>query len=121
MSGKTTAQRLRDLLIANPEGMTVHDLREHMHTTTQNVRQALSKTWGCYVAEYRKNTNGPATAIWKCVTVPESAQRPSTKWTPEFQRKYNREWAAKKKAKVAAAPAYQPQGLTVIRGPWPTH
>jgi hypothetical protein len=120
MTARATAQRLRELLTANPDGMTVHDLQPHLGTTVQNIRQSLMTTWGCYIADYKTNKAGPPAAIWKCVAVPKNAEPPANKWNREYHREYNRARHWYKKPKVEKVSKHVPQGLTVIRGPWPT-
>lgn len=122
-----TSHRIRALLVASPDGMTVHDLREHIRTTPQNIRTVLGNTYGCYISGWMLNTTGPATAIWKCVAVPQDAPRPTPKWDTAHHREYNKQWARKKKAKAQQPEparecrAHKKQGLTFWQPvqPWP--
>lgn len=124
MSARRTARKLRELLQANPDGMTVQEIVALLGTTQQNIGASLKVTWGCYIERWIENRNGPATAVWKCVAVPASAPRPTPK--PSRRKAVAKVPRVRKMRVVAprkAAPEpskHTPQGLTVIRGPWPT-
>lgn len=71
MIAKTTAEKLRVLLLTTPEGMTIRDLSRKTHVTQDLVYSALRRGYGFYIAAYADNI-----ALWRCVPVPAHAQRP---------------------------------------------
>lgn len=138
--------RIRTLLRENDTGLPIADICEALDMRDENVRAALSTMPDVYIDRWEKvSSHGPLSAIWRAVFVPANAPRPRAQ-TNEFraakQREYTNDWRKRKreaertgepivlkvvqkrpptKVKPEPEPKYQPQGLTQIRGPWPTH
>lgn len=88
---------------------------ETVRTTMQRARPA-----GIYIDKWVRISQGPHSAIYKIVPVPPDAERPprstdepvSARGRPRLAR------LTEEEKRRAALPS---QGLTQIRGPWPTH
>lgn len=116
---------IRALLLAHPEGLTIRDLCVATKATDKSVRHSLGAMPDAYIDRWEFPRQGPLNAVYCAVVVPANCPRPNrTKRTPEeraeYQRGYTRAWRAAKppEPKVDDTPR---QGLTTIRGPWPTH
>lgn len=98
---------IRAILRANPEGMTIGKLMTAASAWDHSVRKALDSMPDVYIAGWVKPRQGAAAAIYCAVAVPADCPRPA------------REKRAPQERKIKATP--KGQGLTAIRGPWPTH
>lgn len=125
---------VRSLLLAKPEGMTVTELTLATKATDKSIRVSLRSMADVYVDRWEFPRQGPLAAVYVAVVIPEDCPRPTRlKRTEEekkaYHRVYTNAWhkgkAAQKKLDDAAQETKQaerkPQGLTAIRGPWPTH
>lgn len=121
---------IRALLLAKPEGMTVTDLVLATKATDKSVRVSVKSMPDAYIDRWEFPRQGPLAAVYCAVEVPEDCPRPSRlKRTEEEKKAYHRSMTAKwhkaKKERKQAEPKPEPkparQGLTTIRGPWPTH
>ena len=81
--------RLRNLLLANPDGMTTRDLSKIDGTPQDIVMSALERNYGFYVGGWEKAAAGKYRAVWKCVVVPASAPKPM-----EYAECYDKEEAS---------------------------
>jgi len=68
--------RLRNLLLANPDGMTTRDISKIDGTPQDIVMSALERNYGFYVGDWEKVSAGKYRAVWRCVSVPASAEKP---------------------------------------------
>jgi len=126
---------IRALLLTKPEGLTVTDIVVATKATDKSVRVSLKSMPDVYIDRWEFQRQGPLAAVFCAVEVPEDCPRPSRlKRTPEEKAAYHRNmtanWHKARKERQLAAPkpeptskpepASKPQGLTTIRGPWPT-
>lgn len=122
---------IRALLLAKPEGLTTRDLCIITKATDKSVRVSLKSMPDAYIDRWEFPRQGPLAAVFCAVMVPENCPRPSrAKRTPEEKVEYHRamtaNWHKANKERQLAAPKPEskpeskPQGLTTIRGPWPT-
>jgi hypothetical protein len=68
--------RLRELLLANPQGMTVREISKADGATQDLVISALRRNYGFYISDWQKVTTGLYRAVWSVVTVPAGAPKP---------------------------------------------
>jgi len=80
--------RLRNLLLANPDGMTTRDLSKIDGTPQDIVMGALERNYGFYVGGWEKVSAGKYRTVWRCVAVPASAPKPM-----EYSESYDKEEA----------------------------
>lgn len=80
--------RLRELLLANPDGMTVRELSKIDGTPQDVIMGALERNYGFYVGGWEKAVAGKYRAVWRCVPVPASAPKPM-----EYSECYDKEEA----------------------------
>jgi hypothetical protein len=117
---------VRTLLLAKPEGMTIRDLVVATGASDKSVRHSLGSMPDTYIDRWEFPRQGPLAAVFCAVVVPENCPRPTRlKRTEaekkEYHRVYTAAWHAGKSAQKKADEIRQPsQGLTTIRGPWPT-
>lgn len=126
---------IRAMLLAKPEGMTIRELCLATQATDKSVRHSLGCMPDAYIDRWEFPRQGPLNAVYCVVEVPEDCPRPSRlKRTPEEKAEYHRSmtarWHKAKKERKQAEPEPEPapkpepkpvrQGLTTIRGPWPT-
>lgn len=117
-----TSQRIRNILRANEDGLTVNDISDQLGIIRENVRTALASMPDVYIDRWVYLGQGPASAVWCAVHVPEHAPRPRGQNKDERREAVRRQVAKHRERKRAEPqPTFTPQGLTQIRGPWPTH
>jgi hypothetical protein len=142
---KPIGELVREVLLANPEGLTVRDVSKLVGSPMDLVLACLRRTYGCYIADFKPATNGTRNfnAIWCCVAVPANAKKPLSfdgvfavvddKQAEQQKRDIARRAAAKKqRAKQALAnkklkekaakekptqPEYKPQRTTWVSVP----
>lgn len=70
--------RIFELLLTNPQGLSVHDICEHVGSSYDVVQNMLYRTYGFYIARWDHQSTGKAflRAIWRCVAVPPNARKP---------------------------------------------
>lgn len=68
--------RLRELLLANPDGLTTRELSKLDGTPQDVIMGALERNFGFYVGGWEKAVAGKYRAIWRVVVVPASAPKP---------------------------------------------
>lgn len=114
------SKALRTLLKANPDGLTVTALADMLSITPDGVRKSLKHMPDSYIAEWVQASNGRFMSVWRVVVPPADAPNPEvSRGRLPFSSKY----APRQPAAPRAAPApiqHAPQGLTQIRGPWPS-
>jgi hypothetical protein len=98
-------------VLSQPDGVTANQVREHFKKLdTNSVRTSLQRAPNVYIAYWNRATKGHPQAIFKAVKegdpVPESAKSLDC-----FNAVDNR----------LLDRGYVRQGLTVIRGPWPSN
>jgi hypothetical protein len=111
---------IRALLLARPDGLTTRDLVVATKASDKSVRHSLGSMPDVYIDRWEFPRQGPLAAVYCAVEVPEDCPRPArAKRTEEelkeYHRAYTAGWHAAKKAEETPR-----QGLTTIRGPWPT-
>lgn len=69
---------VRNALLGTPKGLTLRQLSDVIEKPADVVSSALYRTYGAYVKEWIPNETGfkGFVAVWCCVVVPSSAQRP---------------------------------------------
>ena len=69
---------VRNALLGTPKGLTLRQLSDVIEKPADVVSSALYRTYGAYVKEWVPNETGfnGFAAVWCCVVVPSSAQRP---------------------------------------------
>lgn len=68
--------RLRELLLANPQGMSVRELSKADGEPQDIIVAALGRNYGFYIAEYQKVTTSTYRSIWRVIAVPPNAPMP---------------------------------------------
>jgi hypothetical protein len=138
-------QTIRDVLLKHPDGLTLREMNSITGITIESLANSLKRCYGCYVSHWRqaRPDHKFVAQVWKCVPVPENAQKPPASRTPEdikaYQaeyrfkmqtktlekrmkraaEKYEKERLAAREAKKKPKPVLTSTGLTTIRGPWP--
>lgn len=119
---------IRELLLSNPEGLTIAEICGQLRVDDNHVRKALPSMPDAYIDRWVKSS-GPYAAVWCVVEVPENCPRPApgyrTEEEKEQQRIRSREHAqrkaqVKREEEERRRELYKLANLTVIRGPWPT-
>lgn len=93
MRGKLNiGDRLRKLLLDNPQGMTVKDLADADGSPQDTIIAALYRNYGFYVGDWEKINSYHMHAVWMVVRVPDRAPKPTgfedvTEKQAEMQRK----------------------------------
>lgn len=79
---KPIGERVRDVLLANPTGLTVREISKLVDSPMDLVIACLRRTYGCYIIKFVPSKSGARTynALWCCVAVPANAIKPA-----EFQ------------------------------------
>jgi hypothetical protein len=105
-----TGKQYADWILLHPEGVTVAQVTEHFKKKDKNtVRGLLQKTPNIYVSHWTRNSKNLPQAIFKAVREGEPV--------PETVKNLNSIHAMDVRLSNAG---YIRQGLTVIRGPWPS-
>jgi hypothetical protein len=115
-----SSKALRLLLRAKPDGMSVTELSNHFGITPDGVRKALKHMPDTYIARWERAANGRMMSVWCVVVPPPDAVNPEVFDMPHL---YAHKPAPRRPAPPKAAPAprnHKPQGITEIRGPWPS-
>jgi hypothetical protein len=75
-------ERTREVLLANPQGLTVREISKLVGSPMDLVLACLRRTYGCYIVKFIPSKSGARTynALWCCVVVPANAIKPA-----EFQ------------------------------------
>lgn len=115
---------IRALLLRHPDGMTVSRLTILTKATDKSVRHSLGSMPDVYIDRWEFPRQGPLAAVYCAVEVPEDCPRPAgRKRSEEEMKEYHRGYTAawhKRKTEEAKVEVRERQGLTTIRGPWPT-
>lgn len=79
---KPIGERIRDALLANPQGLVVRDISKLVDSPMDLVIACLRRTYGCYIINFVPVKSGARqyNALWCCVAVPTNAIKPA-----EFQ------------------------------------
>lgn len=81
---KTTIKRIRELLLQNPDGMTILEICAELDLEYDNTAKRLKNAYGCYIDRWAPSDNkGPMVQVWCCVPVPEHCPRPDKKKPPK--------------------------------------
>jgi len=117
--------RVRELLIANPDGMTIPQIVGALDKSDNVVRYAVQRMPDVYIDRWVQAENaGKFAAVWVRADIPEDAPRPDGKSHPsrkervETYRNKAREQHAKRAAKRLSPPPVS-QGLTRWASPPP--
>ena len=75
---KPIGERVRDVLLANPQGLVVRDISKLVDSPMDLVIACLRRTYGCYIVNFLPVKSGARqyNALWCCVTVPANATKP---------------------------------------------
>lgn len=142
---KPIGELVREVLLANPQGLTVREISKSVGSPMDLVLACLRRTYGCYIADFKPVPTGARNfnAIWCCVTVPANAKKPLTfdgvftvvdgkQAEQEKQRKVKSEQLKKERARQKRAnekikakaakekptqPEYKPQRTTWVSVP----
>jgi hypothetical protein len=105
-----TSKQYADWIMTQPQGVTVAQVTEHFKKKDKNtVRGLLQKTSNIYVSHWTRNSKNLPLAIFKAVKEGEPV--------PETVNNLKR--ISVLDARLITI-GHVHQGLTVIRGPWPT-
>lgn len=76
---KPIGEKVREILLANPQGLTVREISKILDTTMDLVIACLRRTYGCYIANFVPVRSGARqyNAVWCCVAVPANAIKPA--------------------------------------------
>ena len=76
---KPIGEKVRDVLLANPQGLTVRELSKLLGSPMDLVLACLRRTYGCYIREFVPAKSGARTynAVWCCVAVPANPIKPA--------------------------------------------
>lgn len=111
---------VRALLLANPEGLTIRQIVVGTQSSDNNVRSSLTCMPDVYIDRWEFPRQGPISAVYVAVPIPEDCPRPNRlKRTLEERRKIEHQQVKALRAERAKA-KHEAQGKTQIRGPWPT-
>lgn len=122
----TTKQKLRaELLKCRPHGVTASELAERLELDVNLVRVTLGNMDDAYIYKWQlsKECRGHV-AVWKCVVVPENAQRPKVEATPRkvYDAQYKERKRKAKSVDAMAEPAMlvpnNPKTTWVTPPPW---
>ena len=75
MRTKTT-QTLRTLLRANPDGLDVSTMANHLEREATGLRKLLSTMPDAYIDRWLRRKGNPPTAIWCVVVPPDNCPKP---------------------------------------------
>jgi hypothetical protein len=121
------SKALRVLLRANPDGMSVTELADRIGVTPDGARKSLKHMPDAYITRWEPTTNGRFMSIWCVVVPPPNAPNPEVLDIPPSEFRAIRQQPARVTPRQPAAPKaapapsnHKPQGMTQIRGPWPT-
>ena len=75
---KPIGELMREVLLANPQGLTVREISKLLGSPMDLVIACLRRTYGCYIREFVPAKSGARTynAVWCCVAVPANATKP---------------------------------------------
>lgn len=112
------SKAVRDLLKTYPDGLSVTEIAGFLNITNDGARKSLRHMPDAYIARWELAANLRYMSVW-CVVVP-----PANAVNPETLRP-SRVRPRSAPARPARAPEskpsrHAPQGMTQIRGPWPT-
>jgi hypothetical protein len=111
-------QEITDALIRHPDGLTMLELGVAIKADYETVRVTLQRNrpQGVYISEWVRVSKGPHSAVYKMVNLIADSPRP-----PRSTHDVVVERSRVTPTKAAPAPInHKPQGMTQIRGPWPT-
>lgn len=76
---KPIGELVREVLLANPQGLTVREISKLVGSPMDLVLACLRRTYGCYIHEFVPAKSGARTynALWCCVTVPANPIKPA--------------------------------------------
>lgn len=121
MKRKDIPRAIVEALIKHKKGLSIHDLCDILQSDYEAVRAVLKnkRPLGVYIDSWVRVSKGPYTAIYKMVKmpkIPEDADQPKVEaGEPIIFRE--RIKPTKAEVRISSLPA---QGMTQIRGPWPT-
>ncbi len=75
---KPIGERVREVLLANPAGLTVREISKLVGSPMDLVLACLRRTYGCYIVNFVPVKSGARqyNALWCCVAVPANATKP---------------------------------------------
>ena len=92
--------KVREVLRANPDGLTAKEIAEMTHRTHAHMANTLKNMPDIYIDRWvRPNRPGPWAAVWCIVNVPPNCPKPETKCPP----RKSKQVAASKQQTTSAA------------------
>lgn len=81
---KPIGEKVRDVLLANPQGLTVREISNLVDSPMDLVIACLRRTYGCYIVNFVPVRSGSRqyNALWCCVAVPANAIKPKNSKRP---------------------------------------
>ena len=74
---KSRQQEIRQLLRANPDGLTPREIATKINSVSKNVRKSLHEMPDAYIDDWCRGKRGISLqAIWRVVVPPPNAPRP---------------------------------------------
>lgn len=120
----TNQDKVRSTLRKCLTGLSAVDLSTRLNVDLNLIRVMLNRMPDTYIASWAPTRAGAGfMAVWKCVEVPDDAPRPKNlKFNrKEYDIKYRERMRQKRKLmKQQEQTTRSTQGMTQIRGPWPT-
>lgn len=140
-------QLIRDLLLIHKDGLTLRQINGYTGIDISNCSGILKRSYGFYISHWTHISSSKkiSAQVWKCVPVPENAPKPKASQTDRDRKAYQAAYRMKmrnkkldqqikesgslykqerKDKKQIKAKKIKPvigsNGLTTIRGPWPT-
>lgn len=74
---KSRHHKIRDLLLASEDGLTVNEIAEHFACDPNTLYNTMKMVWGVYIDRWAAPNRGQYTAVYACVEVPEDAPHPT--------------------------------------------
>lgn len=120
MKRRNIKQEISDALNKYPDGLTMIELACVIKADYETVRVTIQRARpaGVYIDKWVRVSKGPCSAIFKIVPVPDDAPKPERSTHDEVVVRNVVKPMSKDEKRLNALPT---QGLTQIRGPWPTH
>lgn len=121
MKRKDIPRAIVEALMKHKKGLSIHDLCDILQSDYEAIRSVLKnkRPLGVYIGGWVRVSKGPYTAIFKMVKmpkIPEDAGQPKVEAGDAIVFR-ERIKPTKTEARINKLPA---QGMTQIRGPWPT-
>lgn len=74
-----TEKQVRDLLRANPDGLTIKEIVRVVNRNDDNMRKVLSNMPDVYIDRWVERPRSALAAVWCVVVPPENCPKPNSK------------------------------------------